>query len=131
MPAELNGTYHSVRPFLRGDQQHSRLATVCSGLAGVGSSRMYTAISKFDGRVYTLRRIEGNKFHEAIHRMTHCDMTAVGFRGGQLQLNSAMLMIEKWKRVRHSAVVALCDVFVTKAFGDTCKRSIYARASTL
>lgn len=39
---------------------HTRLATVCATMGSVGASKVYTAVSRVDGKCYILRRIEGN-----------------------------------------------------------------------
>ena len=36
-----------------------------------------------------------------------------------------MILVDQWKKVSHSNLVSLREVFTTKAFGDNCKSKIY------
>lgn len=56
----------------------------------------YKAINKKDGKAYCLRRIHG-------------------FRMSNTQW---MVLVDKWKKLQHSNIVALREVFTTKAFGE-------------
>lgn len=42
----------------------------------------------------------------------------LGFR---LQSTKCMTLVEMWKKLQHTNVVQLREVFTTKAFGDNCK----------
>lgn len=42
------------------------------------------------------------------------------FTGFRLQNTKCMLIVDMWKRLHHSNIVQLKEVFTTKAFGDNC-----------
>lgn len=48
-------------------------------------------------------------------------MSLVGFLGFRLQSTKCMTLVEMWKKLQHTNVVQLREVFTTKAFGDNCK----------
>ncbi|GAC98517.1 PAB-dependent poly(A)-specific ribonuclease subunit [Pseudozyma hubeiensis SY62] len=59
-------------------------------------SHSYKATCTLDGKRYVLRRIEG-------------------FR---LQHESAIALVERWRRIRHPSIVSVREAFTTRAFGD-------------
>ncbi|KAI9245436.1 hypothetical protein BY458DRAFT_528842 [Sporodiniella umbellata] len=64
---------------------------------------VYKAICKLDRRSYALIRIEGySKVYE-----------------------SAIIIAEKWRNIRHCNVVSFCEGFTTKAFGDNSLVFVY------
>lgn len=60
---------------------------------------VYKAFSDQEAKPYILRRLEG-------------------FR---LQHESALAVVEKWRRIRHPNIVSVREAFTTKGFGDNCK----------
>ncbi|PWN47714.1 hypothetical protein IE53DRAFT_371232 [Violaceomyces palustris] len=59
-------------------------------------SHSYKAICTLDGKRYVLRRLEG-------------------FR---LQHETAIGLVERWRRIRHPSIVSVREAFTTRAFGD-------------
>lgn len=59
-------------------------------------SHSYKATCTLDGKRYVLRRLEG-------------------FR---LQHETAIGLVEKWRRIRHPSIVSVREAFTTRAFGD-------------
>lgn len=47
----------------------------------------------------------------------------IGFR---LLSTKCIAVVEMWKKLQHSNVVQLREIFTTKAFGDNCKDRIFA-----
>jgi PAB-dependent poly(A)-specific ribonuclease subunit 3 len=47
--------------------------------------------------------------------------TFVFISGFRLPNTKCMLLVDMWKRLQHSNIVQLREVFTTKAFGDYCK----------
>ncbi|PIK48258.1 putative PAB-dependent poly(A)-specific ribonuclease subunit PAN3-like [Apostichopus japonicus] len=62
------------------------------------TSACYKAVNKKDGKLYCLRRIHGFKVSNT----------------------QWMVLVDKWKKLQHSNIVSLREVFSTKAFGEHC-----------
>lgn len=60
------------------------------------TSACYKAVNKKDGKIYCLRRIHGFKVSNT----------------------QWMVLVDKWKKLQHSNIVSLREVFSTKAFGE-------------
>ncbi|XP_071846409.1 PAN2-PAN3 deadenylation complex subunit pan3-like isoform X2 [Apostichopus japonicus] len=60
------------------------------------TSACYKAVNKKDGKLYCLRRIHGFKVSNT----------------------QWMVLVDKWKKLQHSNIVSLREVFSTKAFGE-------------
>ncbi|OBZ82346.1 PAB-dependent poly(A)-specific ribonuclease subunit pan3 [Choanephora cucurbitarum] len=67
------------------------------------ASWVYKAISRIDGKYYTMIRIEG-------------------FR---LVNEQAMKVIKQWRQIRHANIVSIHEAFTTRAFGDSSLVFIY------
>ncbi|XP_078459104.1 PAN2-PAN3 deadenylation complex subunit PAN3 isoform X1 [Lampetra planeri] len=90
IPAEVDN-YHSLFP-LEPPQTNPMQK---SGTFGY-TTTCYKAVSSKDGMAYCLRRIHG-------YRLTN---------------TKCMILIDMWKKQQHSNIVALREVFTTKAFGE-------------
>ncbi|EDV24491.1 uncharacterized protein TRIADDRAFT_24936 [Trichoplax adhaerens] len=64
----------------------------------------FKAINSHNGQTYLLRRVIGS------------------FRASQ---STSLEVINKWKKIKHSGIVQLHEVFTTKAFGDNSLIAIY------
>ncbi len=47
------------------------------------------------------------------------------FAGFRMSNTQWMVLVDKWKKLQHSNIVALREVFTTKAFGEHCKSNIH------
>lgn len=45
----------------------------------------------------------------------------INFTGFRLPNAKCMMIVDMWKKLTHSNIVQLREVFTTKAFGDHCK----------
>jgi len=94
-PIALLYSYYSVVPL---DSPTQNKDSQAPGMFGY-RNWVYKAFSEHDSKPYILRRLEG-------FRLTH---------------ESAMAVVEKWRRIRHPNIVSVREAFTTKAFGDACE----------
>ncbi|CAG8558510.1 17127_t:CDS:10 [Acaulospora morrowiae] len=87
LPEELH-VYHSLYPL---DTRQEKSVKIFGY-----PSWVYKSICSVDGRVYSLRRIEGFRLTNEV----------------------AMSTIKNWRKVRHANIVSIREAFTTKAFGD-------------
>ncbi|CAG8507006.1 12528_t:CDS:2 [Acaulospora colombiana] len=87
LPEELH-VYHSLYPL---DIRQEKSVKVFGY-----PSWVYKSTCSVDGRVYSLRRIEGFRLTNEV----------------------AMSTIENWRKIRHANIVSIREAFTTKAFGD-------------
>lgn len=66
--------------------------------------------------VFSLRYILFHLYLQSIH------FHSLGFR---LQSSKCTTVVDSWKKLQHSNVVQLREVFTTKSFNDQCKRSSF------
>ena len=107
-PAEVD-SYHTLCPLKTvktGDQETRHIFG--------HPSTCYRATSSKDGLFYCLWRLHG----EYLVTMCVSGNVCVGVR---LTTHKSVQQFEKWRKVEHANLVALREMFTTKAFGDNCE----------
>ena len=112
-PAEVD-TYHTLCPLEAVDTTASDQDT--RHIFGHPST-CYRATSSKDGLFYCLRRLHGETQGYCVTGC-ECHFLCAGVR---LTTHKSVQQFEKWRKLEHANIVALREMFTTKAFGDNCE----------
>ena len=108
-PSEVD-SYHSLHP-LEPVAQDLELRRLFGH-----TSTCYRATSSKDGLFYCLRRLHGEQ--SLVEVSWECVCVSAGVR---LTTHKSVQQFDKWRKVEHSSLVSLREMFTTKAFGDNCE----------
>ncbi len=116
LPEELH-VYHELHTLYAEGTTTERSPRVFGFLSDV-----YRARCTLDGRLYCLRRIEGEST-EIIRRL--CSLTKMehGLTGFKLGKEAAFSALDQWRRIRHPNIVSVREAFTTRLFNDSCEWS--------
>ncbi|KAI9849882.1 MAG: PAB-dependent poly(A)-specific ribonuclease subunit 3 [Sclerophora amabilis] len=82
------------------------------------SSWIYKTLSSKDGKLYALRRLEGNNITQASIILADLRILTVSIIGYRLTNEKSIRSVQAWKRINNGNVVTIHDAFTTGAFGD-------------
>jgi PAB-dependent poly(A)-specific ribonuclease subunit 3 len=112
-PSEVD-SYHSLHP-LEPVAQDLELRRLFGH-----TSTCYRATSSKDGLFYCLRRLHGEQ--SLVEVSWECVCVSAGVR---LTTHKSVQQFDKWRKVEHSSLVSLREMFTTKAFGDNSVVFVY------
>jgi PAB-dependent poly(A)-specific ribonuclease subunit 3 len=114
LPNEIH-VYHSLHLLTASSTPQERSPRVFGFLTEV-----YRATCRLDGRLYCLRRIQGERTSLAIPQTTDPSHKTVFGTGYKLGKEAAFGVLDQWRRIRHPNIVSVREAFTTRLFSDNC-----------